>query len=49
MVDNFDDLKNIVNKIHVKNNFVFKLVNYINKQKRNNVSSYKKEDDNLNS
>lgn len=35
VVDNFDDLKNIVNKIHVKNNFVFKLVNYLNKEKRN--------------
>ena len=34
VVDNFDDLKNIVNKIHVKNDFVFKLVNYINKEKR---------------
>lgn len=34
VVDNFDDLKNIVNKIHVKNNFVFKLVNYVSKEKR---------------
>ena len=34
VVDNFDDLKNIVNKIHVKDNFVFKLVNYVSKEKR---------------
>lgn len=35
VLDNYDDLKNIVNKIHVKNNFVFKLVNYVSKEKRN--------------
>ena len=34
VVDNFDHLKNIVNKIHIKNDFVFKLVNYINKEKK---------------
>lgn len=40
VVDNFDDLKNIVNKIHVKDNFVFKLVNYVSKEKRK-ISSKK--------
>lgn len=38
VIDNFNDLKSIVNKIHVKDNFVFKLVNYISKEKRKNYS-----------